>query len=951
MSKSSCYLHAVRSNSTCLRENAVWIRCMGTGTSIHSLCWGSALVHQLMDPIMKYSYVFIVLALATTLASELHAQTLSKASSDALEPLHLPDYRGYERHVERAATVEAKTAVREYLQGYSVNRLRPRRLTGISRLTASVAGKTLLHAVEPAPNLADRKFYDAHSTTRLANGDVALVYREQGDINFETGEVTSGAEVRMVSSNDDGVTWSSPTTVRSSEEAFDFDVVRAVVNGEGRLVVGTPGTFPVIRISYSDDGGTTWQTSAIASGGFGMDMKPVPDGSLVVSYGRAGSFWMRTSANGQAWGAEKRIINETQDLGIFDGTIVALSATDLIFLFVEAASDGLHLTQVSSSDGGGSWSTPKRILVNPPALNPRPALTYAPDGTTWLVYTNLDDIWYMMSTDGGGSWSEPGQWTRYTGIDWFPSISMATSAPLVSFTSPRTFENHRIWLALLSSGADSNPSYLPPSIFFDNFLFQIPPDTPMDATFFAADETGVSAVELYYTVDGVPSGPVPAADDGNSGDGDAGDGVWGATLPGIPFGATASYEGVARDTDGGTASTGVFDIEVIPFHNVGNLLMGLSGGGFSGMEWPAGSGDDYFCCGGLWIGANVGGNSERVILDGFWQPDPAVTPSIAPGDSDQDIVTGLVEADFLGPDDRLGVKVLRRSYQWASANGKSEAAIGRENGVAIEIEVTNTGSVSAHDELFVGWFLDMDIFAPQWGDDLIGYDPSLGLLYMHDSGDICTEDPEVDCPTGYVGIAVLSDAAAGKSVGTVGPFTAGWDDAPSAFEILTGGINSLLAAGGSVTERNDYRMAFAAQPFSLAASESKRLAFAIALGEGLSELTANIQAVETAYQTFVVSVEDPADSTIPEEFSLGQNYPNPFNPTTTISYALPKSAEVELTVFNVLGKKVETLVSEQKPAGVHEVTWDATNLPSGIYLYRLNVTGDFSVTKSLVLVR
>jgi hypothetical protein len=73
----------------------------------------------------------------------------------------------------------------------------------------------------------------------------------------------------------------------------------------------------------------------------------------------------------------------------------------------------------------------------------------------------------------------------------------------------------------------------------------------------------------------------------------------------------------------------------------------------------------------------------------------------------------------------------------------------------------------------------------------------------------------------------------------------------------------------------------------------------------------------------------------PENFNLAQNYPNPFNPTTTIQFDLPKISEVSLKVFNILGEKVTTLVSDKLSAGSYSYEWDASNLASGVYLYRL----------------
>ncbi|MCI0472523.1 MAG: T9SS type A sorting domain-containing protein [Ignavibacteria bacterium] len=89
---------------------------------------------------------------------------------------------------------------------------------------------------------------------------------------------------------------------------------------------------------------------------------------------------------------------------------------------------------------------------------------------------------------------------------------------------------------------------------------------------------------------------------------------------------------------------------------------------------------------------------------------------------------------------------------------------------------------------------------------------------------------------------------------------------------------------------------------------------------------------------------------VPESFSLSQNYPNPFNPTTTIKFAIPKSGNVTLAVYNSLGKEVETLVNEFMNAGTYEVSYDASKLTSGIYFYKI-ITNGFAETKRMMLVK
>jgi len=89
---------------------------------------------------------------------------------------------------------------------------------------------------------------------------------------------------------------------------------------------------------------------------------------------------------------------------------------------------------------------------------------------------------------------------------------------------------------------------------------------------------------------------------------------------------------------------------------------------------------------------------------------------------------------------------------------------------------------------------------------------------------------------------------------------------------------------------------------------------------------------------------------IVDSYSLEQNYPNPFNPSTKIKYSIPELSFVTFKVYDVLGNEIETLLNEEKPIGSYEVEFDARNLPSGIYFYRLRA-GDFIETKKMILLK
>ena len=98
--------------------------------------------------------------------------------------------------------------------------------------------------------------------------------------------------------------------------------------------------------------------------------------------------------------------------------------------------------------------------------------------------------------------------------------------------------------------------------------------------------------------------------------------------------------------------------------------------------------------------------------------------------------------------------------------------------------------------------------------------------------------------------------------------------------------------------------------------------------------------------------------TPPKEFKLEQNFPNPFNPTTTIQYQLPNNSKVTLKVYDILGSEVETLVNEEQEAGYNEVKFNASNIASGMYIYRLQAgnhsTGSrqsFISTKKMMVVK
>lgn len=108
----------------------------------------------------------------------------------------------------------------------------------------------------------------------------------------------------------------------------------------------------------------------------------------------------------------------------------------------------------------------------------------------------------------------------------------------------------------------------------------------------------------------------------------------------------------------------------------------------------------------------------------------------------------------------------------------------------------------------------------------------------------------------------------------------------------------------------------------------------------LAEITLNVKAG--------TSIDEGLE--LPLEFSLNQNYPNPFNPSTKINYSIPEEIKVELFVSNILGQRVMTLVNRKSIPGTYNVTFDATNLSSGVYFYTIKA-GDYIETKKMLLIK
>ncbi len=97
------------------------------------------------------------------------------------------------------------------------------------------------------------------------------------------------------------------------------------------------------------------------------------------------------------------------------------------------------------------------------------------------------------------------------------------------------------------------------------------------------------------------------------------------------------------------------------------------------------------------------------------------------------------------------------------------------------------------------------------------------------------------------------------------------------------------------------------------------------------------------------AIEDEIFS-MPDRYYISQNYPNPFNAATTIKYGIPERSHVTIRIYDILGRKLDTLVDEERPAGQHQIVWRADNQPSGIYFYHIQA-GEYKSSDKMVLLK
>ncbi|MFA6470333.1 MAG: T9SS type A sorting domain-containing protein [Bacteroidota bacterium] len=315
------------------------------------------------------------------------------------------------------------------------------------------------------------------------------------------------------------------------------------------------------------------------------------------------------------------------------------------------------------------------------------------------------------------------------------------------------------------------------------------------------------------------------------------------------------------------------------------------------------------------------------------------------------------------------------------------------NTMLIQWKIINK-SDAQYDSLFVGMFSDVDM--GDGGDDVTGYDTTLSLAYVYNGDDFDGTGHGYGSTPPSVGTLFLEATPAVqpyshtfwvKTLGDYSDLPMGGLTFPQSVFNYARGLSRDFAqpyvdpvtnqqtrfafTGDPVTNQGwtwavsqflpgDARSFFSLGPITLAPGDTQEVNAAFIISRGSDRLHSitllrNYAAeVKAAYQNnFLVTVAD--NEQVLTDFTLEQNFPNPFNPTTTIKYTLPTGSFVTIAVYNVLGQKVKTLISESRDKGSYQVFWDGTDdannsVAGGIYFYRLE-TNELRITKRMLLLK
>lgn len=269
----------------------------------------------------------------------------------------------------------------------------------------------------------------------------------------------------------------------------------------------------------------------------------------------------------------------------------------------------------------------------------------------------------------------------------------------------------------------------------------------------------------------------------------------------------------------------------------------------------------------------------------------------------------------------------------------SFSSVPNNNFIILEYKFVNTNATTINN-LYAALFFDWDLIDGSGAGDQTTWDNSLNYGFIRNT---------TGGPSNYIGVALLSETNYGfyaiKNDGNDGGFQIydGFDDSEK-WQAISNGVSKTNAGPGDVSN------VVSSGPYSIAAGDTVTVAFAVLSADDKNGLDAAVNNARTKYQEILVTGVETDLPGVPLEFSLSQNFPNPFNPSTEIKYSVADGGFVSLKIYDILGNEVATLVNEFQNPGNYKFKFDASDLSSGIYIYKLS-TSSFVDSKKMVLIK
>jgi len=259
---------------------------------------------------------------------------------------------------------------------------------------------------------------------------------------------------------------------------------------------------------------------------------------------------------------------------------------------------------------------------------------------------------------------------------------------------------------------------------------------------------------------------------------------------------------------------------------------------------------------------------------------------------------------------KIGVRVDMYSYAFSEFPS--------DKFIILRFYVKNT-TASTLSNVYIGQFYDWDLGTAT--SNYTKYDATRSLGYVYDSGTNARKE--------YIGIRALDSAKSYRALVN----QAGIDlTRAGKWNWISGGTSSATAGPA------DVHNVISSGPFTIPAGNTIMLGFAVIAGDSsLENLQENADAAKNKWEQIKTAlIVNDRSTNVPSSFAMLPNFPNPFNPTTNLSFVLPQSSFVSVKIFNVLGEDIATLFEHKKMyAGKHDVPFDASHLPSGMYIARV----------------